>query len=287
MLQTNSKMRERCECLSCGSSDLNELSSGTFEDIRSFIDADPWGKNPMEYIANERWCFVRCDHCGMKFHRFILSPEWNEVRFSQWMNEGAIEQFEQEHCKQNHATAHVQHILRMEKLVGPSPRLLDFGCGSGDFLNMARAFGFNSAGVDRSVARRKIAGFEIANDLSEIDGDFDVITMFEVLEHLDDPLDVLEQLTMRLRPNGVFAIEVPDCSGVTNIVSDYDYRNIHPLDHINAFEPRTLVEMLKRVGLRPIRKQPAYVTTEPIRVAKDIAKAVAKQSTTQRYFRFW
>lgn len=279
-------MRERNDCLSCGSPDLIELSSGTFEDIRSFIEADPWGENPMEHIAAERWCLVCCDQCGMKFHRFILAPEWNEVRFSQWMNEDAIEQFEQQHSSQNHAAAHVQHILRVQKLVGPSPRLLDFGCGSGDFLNMARAFGFNSVGVDRSAARRKIAGFEIANDLNDVDGDFDVITMFEVLEHLDDPLDILRQLTKRLRPNGVFAIEVPDCSGITSIVTEYDYRNIHPLDHINAFEPKTLVEMLRRVGLRPISKAPAYVTTEPIRIAKDIAKALTKQNCTQRYFRF-
>ena len=278
-------MRDRNKCISCGSSDLAILSNGTFDSIRQFIEADPWGENPLEYVADEQWCFVCCADCGMKFHRFILSPEWNEVRFSKWMNQDSIEQFEKDHPAHNYASEHVQHILRMQKLVGPTLRLLDFGCGSGHFLKMAAAFGLDSVGVDRSAARRKIAGFEIANDLSEIDDDFDIITMFEVLEHLDDPLDLLASLTKRLRPNGMFVVEVPDCTGVSEITSEYDYRKIHPLDHINAFEPRTLVDMLHRVGLHPIAKPPAYVTTDPIRVVKDIAKAAAKQNTTQRYFR--
>ena len=240
----------------------------------------------MEHIADEIWNFVRCNQCQMKFHRFILSPELNEVRFSRWMNQDAIEQFEKDHSTLCPATAHIQHILRMQKLIGASPRLLDFGCGSGEFLNMARAFGFDVAGVDRSAARRKIAGFEIANDLTEIVGDFDVITMFEVLEHLDDPLEMLKLLTKRLRQNGIFVVEVPDCTGITRVASKHDYRAIHPLDHINAFEPNTLVEMMRRVGLCPITKPPAYVTTQPIRIAKDVAKAITKQRSTQRYFGF-
>lgn len=240
----------------------------------------------MDYIADERWSFVFCDDCKMKFHRFILSPEWNEIRFSRWMDLESIKQFEIDHPSPNPATAHVQHILRMQEIVGQSPRLLDFGCGSGEFLKIASIFGFDSVGVDRSAARRKLASLEIANDLTEVDGDFDVITMFEVLEHLDDPLDVLELLTKRLRPNGVFVVEVPDCTGVTGIITEHDYRSIHPLDHINAFEPSTLLGMFNRVGLRPIAKVPAFVTVSPSRIAKDIAKSFAKQNTTQRYFRF-
>lgn len=285
MLKTVSKMRDRSDCISCGSSNLTALSGGTFDSIRTFIEADPWGENPLDHIADERWSFVRCDDCGIKFQRFILSPEWNEIRFSRWMDQASIERFEMEHAHHNNAAEQVQHILRLQKLVGPAPRLLDFGCGSGNFLKMASAFGFDSVGVDRSAARRKIAGLEIANELSEIEGDFDVITMFEVLEHLDDPLDMLKSLTSRLRPNGVFIVEVPDCTGITGIASNHDYRSIHPLDHINAFEPASLLGMLRRVGLQPVAKQPAYVTTSPARIAKDIAKAIMKQNTTQRYFR--
>lgn len=221
----------------------------------------------------------------MKFHRFILSLEWSEIRFNKWMDQSSIEQFEKTHFKHNPARDHVQHILRLQKLVGSQPRLLDFGCGSGNFLKMAALFGFDTVGVDRSAARRKIAGFEIANDLNEIEGDFDIITMFEVLEHLDNPLDVLTQLIKRLRPTGIFVVEVPDCTGVSEISTEYAYRKIHPLEHINAFEPHTLIKMLQRVGLRPIAKLPAYVTTDPIRLGKDIGKAVTKQNTTQRYFK--
>ena len=109
--------------------------------------------------------------------------------------------------------------------------------------------------------------------------------MFEVLEHLDDPLAVLTALKARLNPGGVMIVEVPDTSGVSSIHDEHSYRVIHPLDHINAFTPASLVGIMRRAGFGPIAKQSAFVTTSLKRVGKDIAKAALKQRTTQRYFR--
>ena len=80
-------------------------------------------------------------------------------------------------------------------------------------------------------------------------------------------------------------VEVPDTSGVRRIASREDYYKIHPLDHINAFTPETLVSIMRRAGFSPFAKKPAFVATSLERVAKDIAKAALKQRSTQRYFR--
>ncbi len=109
--------------------------------------------------------------------------------------------------------------------------------------------------------------------------------MIEVLEHLDDPMSILEALRKRLNPGGVLVVEVPDTTGVTAIKSQSDYYKIHPLDHINAFTPETLVAFVGAAGFSPIRKGPAFVTTSPVRLAKDVAKAALKQKGTQRYFK--
>ena len=123
---------------------------------------------------------------------------------------------------------------------------------------------------------------------AEIDaapGQFDAITLFEVLEHLDDPLAMLKLLRTRLNPRGIMIVEVPNTRGTDSISSREDYYKIHPLDHINAFTPDSLVRMLDHAGFKPIHKEPAFVTTSLKRVAKDIAKAKLKQNSTQRYFR--
>jgi 2-polyprenyl-3-methyl-5-hydroxy-6-metoxy-1,4-benzoquinol methylase len=200
------------------------------------------------------------------------------------MSEEAIRQFEEQHGSGGtSAAAHVQHVLRLKNL--GARRLLDFGCGFGHFLEMCRLFGIEAIGVDRSHARRSGAGVQVFAELEDAPGDFDAITMFEVLEHLDDPLATLKTLRARLKPGGMMIVEVPDTTGTNSISSREDYYRIHPLDHINAFTPESLVKIMARAGFEPIGKEPAFVTTSLKRVAKDIAKARLKAKSTQRYFR--
>lgn len=275
----------RHNCISCGSRVSRRVSGGTFGDepLRSFIGGDPWGENPLPVIEGERWDFRECSDCRQRWHGRILSPEWNEVRFTRWMSAEAIQLFEAQHGGNQDATRDVQHVLRLRDL--GVKRVLDFGCGFGEFLEMCRLFGLDAHGVDRSNARRSGAGVEIHAELDDVPGSFDAITMFEVLEHLDDPLAMLKALRQRLNPGGVMIVEVPDTSGVDGIVDRESYSKIHPLDHINAFTSASLVEIMRRAGFKPLSKQPAFVTTSLRRVAKDLAKAGVKQRTTQRYFR--
>jgi 2-polyprenyl-3-methyl-5-hydroxy-6-metoxy-1,4-benzoquinol methylase len=200
------------------------------------------------------------------------------------MSEEAIRQFEEQHGSgATSAGAHVQHVLRLKDL--GVRRVLDFGCGFGQFLEMCSLFGLEAVGVDRSQARRSGAGTPIFAELDEAKGDFDAITLFEVLEHLDDPLSMLKILKARLKPGGVMIVEVPDTSATSSISTREDYYRIHPLDHINAFTPESLVKIMAEAGLQPIVKEPAFVTTSLTRVAKDVAKARLKANSTQRYFR--
>lgn len=276
----------RDECISCGSADLTEVAGGTFGEnpLRSFIESDPWGEDPMPVLEREKWCLAECGRCAQRFHRYILSPEWNEMRFSRWMSGDAIRQFEEKHGSgATPASVHVQHILRLQGL--GTRRVLDFGCGFGQFLEMCRLFGLEAVGVDRSNARRSGAGVQVFAQLEEAPDCFDAITMFEVLEHLDDPLATLRTLRSRLNPGGIMIVEVPDTTGTNSISSREDYYRIHPLDHINAFTPESLVKILGRAGFEPIDKAPAFVTTSVVRVAKDVAKAALKSNSTQRYFR--
>ena len=271
----------RDRCIACGSAELVEVAGGTFEHIRAFIDRDPWGEDPMPVLQNHRWSLVRCQ-CGQKFHRFILSPHWNEIRFSRWMNAEAIHKFEELHAD-NSAQGHVEHVLRLQDM--NVRRVLDFGCGFGEFLQMARLFGLDAVGVDRSSARREDAGVTIYAELDEVDGTFDAITMFEVLEHLDAPLEILELLRERLKSGGVLIVETPDCTDVAGISTEREFRLIHPLDHINAFTPGSLTAIVERAGFEPVHKSAAFVTTSLVRVAKNSAKARLHRPSTQLYFR--
>jgi SAM-dependent methyltransferase len=275
----------RRHCISCGSSSLDEVARGSFGDepLRSFIESDPWGENPLPVLESKNWSLVECCACGQRFHREILSPDWNQIRFSRWMTEDSIRQFETDH-RADYAVRYVQHVLRLKD--HGVKRVLDFGCGFGQFVQMCRLFSIEALGVDPYHAQRSAGGNQIYAELNDVPGSFDAITMFEVLEHLEDPLAVLKALRRRLNASGLMIVEVPDTSGVNRISSRDEYYKIHPLDHVNAFTPASLDAIMDQVGFERIAKRPAYVTTSPKQLAKDALRPIFKRhATTQAYFR--
>lgn len=293
---------ERSACISCGANSLVELSNGRFDEgaVQRFIAEDPWGEHPAPFLRGKRWSYVACQDCGLTFHRHILSPEWNERRFSRWMSQEAIESFEKpfktpanEFLK---AARYTAHVLQIEKLTRgirgkAAPRVLDFGCGYGGFLSMCGMYGFDAYGVDRSSAKRENSSFaKVFAEISEVTSmaPFHALTLFEVLEHLDDPHGLLRQLSEMLADGGILVLETPNCEGVRNIETRDDYNRIHPLEHINGFTPKTLKRFAERLGFAPITKPLACVTSDARKIARNVAKrlcAPALQATTQLYFR--
>ena len=281
-----------------------ELSTGLFNDkpLCDFISSDPWGENPAPYLMGKRWSYVQCNDCGQAFHKYILAPDWNERRFSQWMTQEAIEAFgrpfktpEKVFSK---AVQYTKHVLQLEHLTrnlrsGKPVRLLDFGCGYGEFIAMCDLYGFEAYGIDRSSAKRENSRFaRIFPELEDLKNSrisaFHVITLFEVLEHLDDPRSLLEVLKEYLVTGGILVLETPDCSGVKDIATHDDYRKIHPLEHINGFTPATMRGLAESLGFAPVRKPVSHVTTDPMRVAKTEIKRIvggAIGMSTQQYFR--
>jgi 2-polyprenyl-3-methyl-5-hydroxy-6-metoxy-1,4-benzoquinol methylase len=285
----------RDACINCGSADLQPISQGFFDQdpLRAFLARDPWGESPLPYLDGQRWTYVRCQACQQAFHAKVLTDEWNAINFSRWMSAEAIAEFERQHVgpdgKFDRAAHYVKHVLQMASLIRARPlRVLDFGCGNGEFLAICHQFGFEAVGVDRSTARRDKAGFDVLASIDELTGQFHAITLFEVLEHLTDPAGILRMLKGHLAPGGILVLETPDCTGVTGIRSVHDYECIHPLQHINGFTPSTLRSIAERLGFEAITKPVSHVTASRVKVAKTEAKRVlgpVMRATTQQYFR--
>ena len=93
-------------------------------------------------------------------------------------------------------------------------KLLDIGCGTGDFLVVAKNDGWQITGIEPGEKPRKIAirkGVSFANKLSDIeDNSFDVITMWHVLEHVPDLEFQIKELKRLIKPNGTILIAVPN-----------------------------------------------------------------------------
>lgn len=299
--QMQARFIDRRACINCRSESLAEVAGGRYVDqpLLSYLESDPWGQSPIPYLQDARWSFVRCNACTQLFHRYVLDAEWNEIRFSRWMSAEAIASFEERigadtpAARFEHERHWVRHVLQIENATRSirdgAIKLLDFGCGYGVFVGTCNQFGFEAVGVDRSAARAQGASGLIHASLAEVAdrAPFHAITLFEVLEHLDQPADVLSTLGKLLVPGGILVLETPDCAGVTGIVSRDDYLKIHPLDHINAFTNGTLNSIARRSGFTPCRVAPAYVTSDLVSVAKLAARSMLRKdrASTQLYFR--
>jgi 2-polyprenyl-3-methyl-5-hydroxy-6-metoxy-1,4-benzoquinol methylase len=296
------QFHERKYCLACASTRLKSVATGFFDKgkVAQYISEDPWGENPAPFLVGQPWELVQCTDCALRFHRYILTPEWNERRFSQWMTKEAIKAFEETQRSDppfRRASYFAEHVLRLEYLLQQSHagnarlRVLDFGSGDGEFLTVCGAFGFDAHGVDRSSARRSNSTHVMVHEeISDAKAfaPFHAITLFEVLEHLDDPKTILEQLHGLLHENGILVLETPNCERVDDIDSRAAYYAIHPLEHINAFDPDTLRRFAENLGFRSIEKPVAFVTMDTRLVLRNLAKKPLKaltRSGTRQYFR--
>jgi len=296
---------DRSECIACGSTDFIEIASGRFseEPLRGILETEEWGVEPLPLVEHETWCFVKCRACDQAFHRRILAPEWIVRLYTDWESQDAMERFLAKLDRPEYAyeigVQAVRHALRLYKMTRPTrgralPRLLDFGCGWGEFVAQCNALGFDAVGVDFAPDRQENAKVKIFPSLDAVlatrdaAASFHAVTMFQVLEHLVEPREILEQVAALMAPGGVLILETPDVTGVTGVQSRQDYLAIGPLGHINGFTPKSLAALAKAVGFRPVRPEPVWLTTSWTKLVKATGRAVlgpVLPRTTNQYFR--
>ncbi len=146
--------------------------------------------------------------------------------------------------------------LRQVRAAGGRGRLLDIGCASGALLLEAQAAGFQPSGLEPApgLARRaaETSGCPvIAGTLADAllaPASFDVVTLFDVLEHLVDPVRALRRLQVTLAGGGLLAVTVPDYGGLWARVSGRHWPFITPWEHLVYFTRRTLRGALVRAG---------------------------------------
>jgi len=143
-------------------------------------------------------------------------------------------------------------------MVPAQGKVLDIGCGYGAFVKVALEAGFDAYGVDlnpehihagRSVlglAQRLVLGsIEELSEKFRQDEVFDLITLFEVIEHVEEPAVLIRNVLRLLKPGGIIAISCPNenrWQPTGRIFVDY------PPHHLTRWRPDTMRAFLERNG---------------------------------------
>lgn len=160
-------------------------------------------------------------------------------------------------------------IARFKK----SGTLLDLGCSSGAFLESMRSESWKLFGIEMSAQAAKTA--EDRSGAKVFVGDildapfqqesFDVVTCFDVLEHVYDPRQVMRQISDWLRPGGIFYVLVPSIDSAEARVFRGYWHGLELPRHLFHFSPGSLRFLAESVGLHEVsletRRNPAVGTS--------------------------
>jgi 2-polyprenyl-3-methyl-5-hydroxy-6-metoxy-1,4-benzoquinol methylase len=122
-----------------------------------------------------------------------------------------------------------------------SGKLLDVGAGGGEFTYVSSQLGFDSTGVEPNIgysnyARDQYQANVKTGQLADVDGKFDVITMFHVMEHIPDPVKTFKKLYDLLNEDGSLFIEVPNIESFSQSPDNTFFKA-----HIHYFSATTLI----------------------------------------------
>lgn len=140
-----------------------------------------------------------------------------------------------------------------------SGRVLDLGCGSGDWLLMARGAGWSVAGADPDPIARGLAaanGIEVREAIEDWEdqaGTFDAVTMSHVIEHVHDPLATLRAAYRLLRPSGTLFIDTPNIDALGHERYGRNWRGLEPPRHLIIFSRECLRRAVHDAGFVRIR----------------------------------
>jgi 2-polyprenyl-3-methyl-5-hydroxy-6-metoxy-1,4-benzoquinol methylase len=147
-------------------------------------------------------------------------------------------------------------LSRLEAALGGPGRLLDVGAGAGLFAAAAASRGWTAAGLEISDAAiefgRSVLRVDMrkgpAESIAAMGETFDAVTMFDVIEHLYDPVAVLRAARAVLRPGGMLMITTPNYRALSRLALGQDWAVLSPLEHLYYFCARSIRAALAAAG---------------------------------------
>jgi SAM-dependent methyltransferase len=266
---------ERRGCPVCESRSLDELyrCPYTAPPLRDFLETKYAQRGSVDFSLLEGADYVlqRCRDCTLVFQAQIPNEALADIVYERWTDPDRSL-----HHKEKGAVRargrYAMEIMAIIDFMGRNPesiRVLDFGMGWGHWVRMAQAFGCQAFGLELSEARIDHArrlGLEVLGP-NELEGrSFDFINTEQVFEHLPEPRETAGQLGALLGEGGILKISVPNARKVGRAIRKGDWtagyrsrrslKDVSPLQHINAFNHRSLVRLAEVAGLSKVRIPP-------------------------------
>jgi 2-polyprenyl-3-methyl-5-hydroxy-6-metoxy-1,4-benzoquinol methylase len=201
---------------------------------------------------------VRCRHCGLIY----ISPRpRRELIVSGYLSAEDEKYVSQEKGR----ISTFRNCLKIIERLLPSGRLLDIGAAAGMFVKVARDAGYEAYGVEPSLwmsnfakSRYGVTVFPgILEDAKLDDASFDIVTMWDVLEHVPDPMSTLKEVRRILKPGGFLIVNYPRIDDPLAKIFGRKWWFLLSV-HLFYFTPETLSAYMEKIGFEKISHRPHF-----------------------------
>ena len=210
-------------------------------------------------LENEEFSLFECPLCLVKFWYPFKNPgsEWYKNCQQNLMHRDFSDKEYFFWLAENRGIT--KHFFRNPPHQNPKGlKLLDVGCGTGGFLIEAQKFGYDVNGVDFDGEQIKVAQSfglketyedDVVDFLNRHKGEFDVITGFEIIEHVDKPRDFLKAIYGALKSGGFICLSTPNNSRIGPRDEFWDF----PYHHLSRWTKKSLENIIKLENFKFIK----------------------------------
>ncbi len=243
------------------------------------LSIERWGTKRGKKFVDREFTFWRCRDCDVRFVEPVTGPEIYDEAYYKGRGVDPLVDYVAEYTDYRRtprvdefeglANLAEQHFSsRPDAGTAGTLRWMDYGCGAGGFLKYLRDRG--SLGVIDSERRLEVSGFDVGEYAERLradglpihtlealgripDSSLDVVSLVEVVEHLERPMDILADAARWLRPDGLLILTTGNLASPLARWQGIQFAYCIPEIHVTLWTPQALETAYARVGLVPFR----------------------------------
>ena len=215
-------------------------------------------------VSKKEFTLCRCGDCELQFtnprpKEEEIGPYYDFKEY--YSHEDKVQNFTQwlyQKIRKSSITRKVRLINNLSK----SGALLDYGCGTGEFLQEAKRQQWRVSGIEPSekaraqaLAKLPTEVFETINEVSELES-YDVVTLFHVLEHIHSLRKTVKKITSHLKSNGYLVVAVPNPESADAKHYGNDWAGYDVPRHLYHFSEKSMILFQAQFGLELVRIEP-------------------------------
>lgn len=216
-------------------------------------------------VSRETFQIMECESCGFKF----TNPRPNESDLGRYYK--SEEYVSHSNTKKGFINSTYQSVrkytlLKKLQLISKyfkTGNILDIGCGTGEFLNTCKNAKWKTLGIEPDDDARNMAiknyGLDVRpeSELANLpDAQFDIISMWHVLEHVPKLNERVAELKRLIKPNGVIIIAVPNCDSLDAKIYKEQWAAYDVPRHLYHFTPKDIEALFRKHEMKVFRILP-------------------------------